>query len=421
MPKKVKELTALAIKRLEHSGKKTTNERHAVGGVSGLMIQITPNHSKSWILRTTIANERCVRGLGPYPEMSLAEARTEASKYKQQIKEGIDPRAEKKKAQAAMARENLRQTSFAQVTEEYIDTQLGDKGVKSQKQWKNTLRTYAVPVVGNLFVDDIDIHHVLRILQPIWESKTETARKLQGRIEKVLAFAITKGYRLSQDNPARWNGNLSVVLASPKKTHKTNNMPAVAGGDMPRWLKALRKSSSMSAKALEFIALTATRSGEVRNAAWSEVDLNKRIWTIPAERMKTGNEHRIPLNNRAVEILENLPRFQGSEYVFPAPRGGALTDAAIGKQMRTIHERDIKHNGKGFLDKKLNERAVPHGLRSTFRDWAADHTNHPRELVELCLAHNIASSVERAYRRSDVLEKRRIIMDEWLEHIEGVK
>ncbi len=419
MPRVAKELSALAVKNIKHSGKNDNPERYAVGGVSGLLIQVTPNNAKSWLLRTTIADKREFIGLGAYPEIGLKDARDKASADKEKIRQGIDPRAERRAAKSALASEKLRGIMFADILTEFLDVKLKDKGEKSQRQWRATLESYALPVIGNLLIDDVDAQYILRILQPIWETKTETASRLRGRIESVLNFATAKGYRKNSDNPARWSGHLKEMLPAPSKIQKVAHHPSVPLESISEWYSTLRALEGISARALEFVCLTACRSGEVRGAVWKEIDLAGKVWIIPKERMKMDREHRVPLCDRAIQILEEIPRFEDSPYVFPAVKGGMLSDMTLSKRMRLQHEREVKAGRSGWVDKHSGRPAVPHGLRSSFRQWAGELTDYPRELIELCLAHDIMGSVERAYMRTDILEKRREIMSEWSDFLQG--
>ncbi len=414
MPKLAKELSALAVKNIQHSGRrKDVPERYAVGGVSGLLLQVTPNNAKSWLLRTTIAGQRQLMGFGSYPEVSLKNAKELAAAAKQQARDGINPIVDRKVKRATLEAEKLRGRTFAQVVDEYLKLKMEGERKKTSSQWRSSLESYALPEMGDIPVDDIKRQDILRVLEPIWRSKTETARRVRARIESVLNYAMVKGYRKDGDNPARWNGHLKEILPSPNKIQKITHQPAVQLKDIHAWYSALRKSESISALALEFTALTACRSGEVREAAWDEIDLKSKIWVIPADRMKMKREHRVPLSDRAIEILKQTPRFEGSNHVFPATKGGALSDMTLSKHMKDMHERELKADRKGWLDSKSGRPAVPHGLRSTFRQWAGEETDYPREIVELCLAHDIMGSVERAYMRTDILEKRRAIMNAW--------
>jgi integrase len=254
---------------------------------------------------------------------------------------------------------------------------------------------YANPVIGALPVDAVELAHIVNILNPIWETKTETASRLRQRLEQILAWATVRGYR-SGDNPARWRGHLDAVLPKPGKVSKVTHHRALPVDATPGFVTDLRKRDGIAARALEFLILTATRSGEVRGATWDEIDLQAKTWTIPAARMKASKEHRVPLSERAIEILEAAPRFAGCASVFPSARGGKLSDMALTSVMR-----------------RMQADAVPHGFRSTFRDWCSERTAFPHEVAEQALAHTITSAVERAYRRGDLFTKRVKMMQEW--------
>lgn len=280
--------------------------------------------------------------------------------------------------------------------------------------------TYASPVIGNMDVAAITTQDILRVLTQdtdggtLWESKTETASRLRGRIEAVLSQATVAGFRAG-DNPARWAGNLKELLPKPSAIADKGNQPALAVAELPAWFAALRKRDGISARAIEFLALTAARSGEIRGMVWSEVhdlDGDKPMWVIPAQRMKAKREHRVPLSPEAVKSLKAVPQVEGSDYVFPAVRGGSLSDMALSGVMRRMQEAEVKAGRKGWLDPRLGRPAVPHGLRSTFRDWAAEK-GYERDMAEIALAHTVGSEVERAYRRSDVIERRRAMMAAW--------
>lgn len=263
-----------------------------------------------------------------------------------------------------------------------------------------------------MLVQDIAVQDVLRVLQPLWTDRTETASRLRGRIESVLSWATVAGHRTG-DNPARWAGNLKELLPAPSKVAKEGNQPALTLEDAPRWFAALRGRDGMGARALEFLALTAARSQEVRGAEWSEIDLDAGLWIIPAARMKMAREHRVPLTADAVALLKAPPRMDGNPLVFPAAREGQLSDMTVSAVMRRMNETDLAEGGPGFLDRVSKRAAVPHGLRSTFRDWVAERTNFPGEMAEVALAHRISNAVEAAYRRGDMIEKRRWMMGEW--------
>lgn len=401
MPRKAKEMSAAEVRRLTHPGR-GRNVLYAVGGVDGLSLQITPADARSWVLRCTIRGKRRELGLGPFPDVTLQQARDRARGVKQQIWDGIDPLEEK------------RRMTFSQAMEKTLEARLaGFRSEKHKKQWHSTLNGYAAPVLGNLPVADIAVSDVLRVLEPIWATKTETASRLRGRIEAVLAWATVSGHR-SGDNPARWRGNLDAVLPKPGKVTTVKHNPALLLADVADWFADLRGRDGIATRALEFVALTVARSGEVRGATWAEIDMDAALWTIPASRMKASKEHRVPLTDEALGLLHALPRFQGEPYVFPAARGGMLSDMSLSACMKRIHE---ARDG-GYLDVRTGRPAVPHGLRSTFRDWAAE-TGIDRDVAELTLAHRVGSDVERAYRRSDMLDRRRRVMAAWTAFLKG--
>ncbi|HHG89434.1 MAG TPA: DUF4102 domain-containing protein [Devosia sp.] len=418
MPKVAKSLSALEIKRLKHPGK-GRNYTVAVGGVAGLMLQITPSGAKSWLLRTKVGMKRREFGLGGYPEIALATARDRARDLKEKIRDGIDPIQERKEKKAALIAAQRRGLTFSEAVDKYLRAKLDQyKNAKHRQQWRNTLLTYAVPELGSMLVQEITPQDVLRVLQPIWIDKTETASRVRGRIEAVLSWATVSGHRTG-DNPARWAGNLKELLPAPSKVAKEGHHPALQIDDVQRWLASAREMDGIGRYALEFALLTATRSQEVRGAKWDEIDLDKGIWIIPAQRMKKEREHRVPLSSGALALLSNVPRFEGSDLVFPAPRGGKLSDMALSAAMKRLHEADLKKTGVGFVDRVSARPAVPHGLRSTFRDWVAERTSFPGDMAEVALAHKVSNSVEAAYRRGDMIEKRRLMMQAWSDFVNG--
>lgn len=413
MPKKARELTALDIKRLSHSGERDRHEWFAVGGVSGLQLQIAPSGGKSWLLRTMIGGKRRSIGLGPYPEVSLAAAREVAREAKAKIAMGIDPIEDKKAARATLEAAQRRGLTFRDAVDRCLAVKLDEfKNEKHQKQWRSSLDTYAVPEIGNMLVGEIEVQDILRVLEPIWGTKTETASRLRGRIENVLAWATVAGHR-SGDNPARWRGNLDAILPKPSKVAKVEHHAALPLDMVAEWFADLRRRDGTASRALEFAAMTAARSGEVRGMKWSEVDFDQSLWVIPAERMKAGKEHRVPLTAEAVALLRGMPKT--AEYVFPAPKGGQLSDMALSSVMRRINEAA----GGRYADRRSGRPAVPHGLRSTFRDWTAERTEYQSDMAEIALAHTVGSAVERAYRRTDMLERRRAMMETWWAFLRG--
>lgn len=408
MPKKVAELSAKEVRDLKYSGR-GLNITYSVGGVAGLLVQITSTGARSWVLRTMIGSKRREIGLGGFPDVSLSQARERAREAKEAIRQGIDPIEQRRAARAALKAEQARGLTFAKAMEAYLEIKLTEFGnSRHRKQWRASLDAYAVPTLGPMLVSEISVHEIARALEPIWTTKTETASRLRGRIESVMAWATVQGHR-EGDNPARWRGNLDAILPKPSKVAKVTHHPALALADISSWFADLRKRDGMATQALEFLTMTAARSGEVRGATWAEIDIKAALWTIPADRMKASKEHRVPLTADAVELLKALPRMTGSEFVFPAARGGQLSDMSLSACMKRIH----KAKPDRYLDSRSGRPAVPHGIRSAFRDWASEHTDYPREMAEISLAHTVGSEVERAYRRGDQMEKRRAMMADW--------
>jgi integrase len=410
--RKSKKLSAALLKTDLATGK------HHDGGNLGLYLRVEPNGKRFWVQRITVNRKRTEIGLGSYPMIPLADARAKAMANKRLAYDGGDPLAAKREARVA-AKEAL---TFSQAMEAYLakkETEFSND--KHRKQWRATLDTYAVPVIGAKAVRDVTVQHILRVLEPIWDTKTETASRLRGRIEAVLSWATVAGHRAG-DNPARWGGNLAELLAKPGKVAKKENQPALALSDLPRWWGDLARRDGMAARSLQFLTLCAARSGEVRGMIWDEVEFGAAdganranrvaLWTIPASRMKMKREHRVPLTAEAVAILQSLPRLNGCPYVFFAPSGGMLSDMSLSAVMRRVQESEVKAGRVGYLD-PLNKRpAVPHGLRSTFRDWAAEQ-GIDHDLAEMSLAHHVGSEGERAYKRTDMLERRRAVLENW--------
>jgi integrase len=394
MPKIARELSAIEVSRLKAPG------LVSVGVVPGLHLQVSATGTRSWILRVKVGIKRRDMGLGQFPGVTLAQARDKARQARELIEKGHDPILERERAQSRLKAEQASAITFESAAHAFMDAKSPEwSNPKHASQWVATLKTYAYPVIGQLHVADVKQTHVLQILEPIWASKTETATRLRGRIENVLDWARARGYR-TDENPARWRGHLDKLLSAPEKTTKVVHHPAVPINEVSAFYTALQQRTGMAARALEFALLTATRSGEVRGAKWVEFDLDTGLWVIPAERMKARKEHRVPLSKPALQILRDLPRLEGSEFVFPAPRAGALSDMALTAVMRRM--------GLSF---------VPHGLRSTFRDWTAERTSYPRDLAEMALAHTVGNKVEAAYRRGDMLERRAAMMQVWADFL----
>ena len=390
------------------------------GAGTGLFLRVEKNGSRRWLQRITVKGKRTEIGLGSPPSVSLADARERASKHKRMISDGLDPIAEKKK--------NVPIISFAEATVLFLETKL--EGLKSQRhkdQWPSTLNRYANPILGKTAVSDITVNDVLAVLKPIWTTKTETASRLRGRIEAVLSWATVAGHR-NGENPARWKGNLSELLPKPSNISAKQKHPALQLKDVQRWWSELIKRDAMGAKALQFITMNASRSGEVRGMTWDELDIDPEqtnletttrdiatsaTWIIPASRMKAKKEHRVVLTSEAVALLLSLPRIKNCSLVFPSPKGKQLSDMTISATMKRMHAEDLKRGGRGYIDPQVKRRpAVPHALRSTFRDWAAEQ-GHDRDMAELQLAHTIGDSSMRAYFRTDMVEGRRKMMQAW--------
>ena len=397
MPKVAKQLSERAVAALKMEG------RHAVGGVPGLHLRVSVGH-RGWVLRLQVGDKRRDIGLGAYPTVGLFEARESARKIHDEARAGRVPVAPRRRQHMALAAQAASEKNFHWCTGEFLRAKASEwRNDKHRQQWENTLETYAMPHLGHLNVSLIDLPHVLACLEPIWSTKNETASRLRGRIESVLDWATVRKYRIGE-NPARWKGHLDKVLAAPSKVQKVEHHRAVPVDDMPQFMAELRKRDGTAARALEFVILTAARSGEVRGATWSEIDEDTAIWIVPAERMKAGNEHRVPLSKAATDLLRQLPRFDGTDLLFPGTKRQPLSDMTMTAVMR-----------------RMKMDAVPHGFRSTFRDWAGEKTHFPRELAEQALAHTLESKVEAAYRRGDALEKRREMMEDWARFNEGVR
>jgi integrase len=413
MPKIAKPLSDLQVRRITRVG------WHAVGGVAGLLLQVRkPTNEgaqmpRSWILRIKVGEQRQPIGLGSYPQVSLAVAREQAAKLVLEAKQGVNLKAKKRALRSSLLSAAAKNKTFKECAEAYMDAHSSDyTSDKHRKQWPATLETYAYPVIGNMLVSEIVMRDVRNVLEQetvvdkntkgkLWYVKTETAKRLLGRIKTVLDYATVNDYR-SGTNPAQWTGYLSTQLPSPKKLQKKEHHPAVPYQQIGDFILKLRTNPSLSAKALEFLILTAVRSGSVRQAEWSEVDLDKALWVIPAEHTKARQEHRVPLQPQAIKLLKSLPKLVGSNLIFPSRTGKALSDMAFSQLMRGMRE-----SGELTVD------AVPHGFRSTFRDWAAEQTAYPDEIRKAASGHTVGDAVKEAYQRTDLLDKRRNLMNEW--------
>lgn len=427
MPRKAKEWISLDVKRAAHSGTRDRNEWFAVGGVSGLLLQVTPNGAKSWVLRTVFGGQRRAIGLGAYPEITLAAARDRAREAKARISEGVDPIAERKAVRAALIAAAARNIAFADAVDKWITAKMAHRPDKSQKAIRATITRYALPELKGLTVQEITTQDVVRALSEVWTQKPDTGQKLRSYLEGILTWATVSGLRTG-DNPARWGGNLKELLPAPSAVEKgrSGNFPAVPVARLADFWAELSSREGMGAMALRFATLCASWSGEVRGATWSEIDLDAAMWVIPPARMKMGREHRVPLSPEAVALLRSVPKIKDVSYVFPSVTGKALSDMSISAVMRRMQEDAEKAAQEagldpaqaGWRDQKTGRPAVPHGLRSSFRDWAAER-GFERDLCEIALAHNVGSAVERSYRRTDLVERRRAMLAAWSDFLAG--
>jgi len=341
-------------------------------------------------------------GLGPLTTVSLAEAREEALKCRKLLQQDVDPILERERLKKERALADARRITFEECANRFLASMDGSwKNEKHRAQWRNTLQTYAYPVIGKCSTQDISSEMIQRILAPIWNTKTETASRVRGRVESVIDFATANELRVG-DNPARWRGHLDKIFPQPSKIKNVDHHAALPFCEVGQFVKDLRAKESLSAKALELLILTALRPGELVGCKWSEINLDEQSWTVPAPRMKKKKEHRIPLSARAIEIFNALSEFKVDEYVFPGLKHGFhMTTASLlklAKEMRPELE------------------ITSHGFRSTFRDWAAEISKYQNEVVEMALAHTIKNKTESAYRRGDLFLKRRPLMNEWAEY-----
>lgn len=386
---------AAQINRLKATSVKTKPPgMHADGGSLYLLVK-PDGKSRSWIFRyrDRVTGKLRDMGLGPTWDVSLAEARERAAGYRRQLRDGEDPLATKHAQRAEAKSQHEKRMPFGRCAELYIQTHRnGWRNPKHAQQWDSTLRTYCASIWAQP-VDAIDTAQVMRCLDPIWTTKTETASRLRGRIESVLAWATVRGLRTG-DNPAQWRNHLDQLLPARNKVQAVEHRPALPYAEVAEFMAELRQRDTLAARVLELQILTATRPGEAAGAQWDELDLDGAVWTIPPARMKAGKEHRVPLAPAALKVLKALP--QTSASVFPGVRGKPITTDAAMK-----------------LLKELRPGLTAHGFRSTFRDWAAETTSHPREVIEAAMAHRLKDAAEAAYQRGDLLQRRAVLMKDW--------
>ena len=371
------------------------------GDGAGLWLQVSPSGTKSWIFRFTFAGKQREMGLGPFHTVSLAEARAKAKECRLTLRDGKDPLELRKAVRLAEALNRARMVTFDQCAAAFIAAHRDSwRNPKHASQWENTLATYASPIIGTLPVAEVDTPLVVKVLSPIWNTKTETAVRLRGRIENILDWATVSKYRIG-DNPARWRGHLENLLADPNKIAPVEHHPALPWQEIGTFIAELRKCEGIASRAVEFLILTGLRSGSVRGARWDEIDLDTRVWTVPGTRMKHGKEFRVPLSSAALALLDNMPR--ASEFVFPGRKADRpQSDMTLTAVLRRMGRDDI----------------TIHGFRSTFRDWCSEclSNSFPHEVIEQALAHTLPNKVEAAYRRGDLLAKRAMLMQAWADY-----
>lgn len=378
-----------------------TKEPGYYGDGGGLYLQVSKAGTKSWIFRYSLNKKSREMGLGPLHTITLSQAREKARTCRVSLLEGIDPLDARNATKVGLALERAKAVTFDHCAKEYIAAHRGSwKKAKHAEHWEASIRNYASPMIGALPVSAVDTSLIVQVLQPIWETKTETASKLRGRIESILDWATVSHFRVG-DNPARWRGHLDHLLADPGRIARVTHYPALPWQEIGEFMVALRKCGGVAARAVEFGILTATRSGEIRGARWDEIDMDSAIWTVPAERMKAGREHRVPLSTGAMELLKSMPRVE--DLVF----SGMKKDVGLSNMTLSAV---LKRMGRGDI--------TMHGFRSTFRDWCAESVGNsfPREVCEHALAHSLPDKVEAAYRRGDLIEKRKVLMQVWADY-----
>jgi integrase len=391
MPRTANRLTARKVE--------TTKTPARLADGLGLYLIVEGEFSKNWVFEYQFNGKRRYMGLGSALDVSLADAREKRNEYRKLKANGVDPLEQKRATRTAQALADAKAVTFKEAATRYMDANRPDWDARHYQQWKTTLEKYGYPTLGNLPVQSVDDTLVLAVLQPMWRDANVTATRLRGRIETVLDWAKAMKMR-DGENPARWRGYLDKILAAPKKVRKVINLPSMPFEDVPALMRDLRsREDDIEAAALEFLILTTSRKNEVVEAQWSEFDLSKATWTVPGERMKNKNDHRVPLSPAAMDVLTRMQKVKINEFVFPATLRGTkrISDAVMGRLLATMGRSDV----------------VPHGFRSSFRTWAGEKTNVAREVIEKALAHTVGDETERAYDRGDLFEKRRGLMDSW--------
>jgi len=396
----IEKLSALAVTRAKEPG--------YYGDGAGLYLQVSKSLTKSWIFRFTMSGRQREMGLGALHTVTLSQAREKAKECRSKLLDRVDPLEARNTAKLDEALDRAKAMTFDECAAAYIAAHRGSwKNAKHAAQWVSTLATYASPVIGALPVASVSTAMVVKLLQPIWEEKTETATRVRARVESVLDWATVSHFRAGE-NPARWRGHLDNLLADPGKLSKVVHHAALPWQAIDAFMTDLRGREGIAARAVELAILTATRSGEVRGATWGEFDLGEAMWTIPAERMKGGREHRVPLSTTAIAMLRTAVRVSDEALVFPGARAGTpLSDMSLTAVLRRMGRKDI----------------TVHGFSSTFRDWCAESIGNsfPREVCEHALAHSLPDKVEAAYRRGDLIEKRKVLMQVWADYCAEIR
>lgn len=412
MPKKAKELSAIEVKRLTvntNADGVPYNTFHRVGGVSGLILQITPTGAKSWLLRTHVGEKRRSIGLGGFPDVSLADARIKAQATKEQIELGFDPVETKRAAKRALIDTQRQTITFEDAARRYIEMKAKEfKNPRQADQWTSSLTSYAFPIIGTVPVRDIELTHIKAVLDPVWERINETANRVRGRIENILGWATIHQYR-SGENPARWNNYLDQIYPAPGKVQSVKHHEAMPFKEVPAFMAELRKRDGLAARALEFTILTASRTNESigdkrinkRGMVWGDVDMDTRLWTVPAELMKAGRKHQVPLSDAAMNVLAKLDRGADDALIFHGA-GGAIAS----------------NNFLSSVLKRMGADCTAHGFRSSFKDWARSMTAYDDEVSELALAHISSDQTRAAYARDGLIDKRRLMMNDWAQYCE---
>jgi len=385
-------LSTLKVSNLKRKG------MHADGG--GLYLRISDSGTKAWIFRFGENGKLHDMGLGALHTISLAEAREMATECRKLRLQGIDPIIHRRASRAGRRASDAKAMTFRQCADAYMASHEDAwRNAIHRNQWRRSLVTHAYPLLGELPVAAIDTGLVMKVIEPLWKGKTETASRVRGRIESILDWAKVRGFR-EGENPARWRGHLDHLLPARSRVRRVQHFAALPYAQIADFMAALRQQSHIGARALEFTILTAARTEQTLGAMWSEIDLGARVWTIPPERMKSGKEHKVPLNIPALALLNSMAAIRHSEFVFPGTRSGPIYARAMAMA----------------LGRQARENITVHGFRSTFRDWAAERTTFPREVAEMALAHSVGNAVELAYRRGDMFEKRRKLMDAWADY-----